>query len=130
MEELRFEHRESGSSTHNVVSIPCYVQSSILHHTTQSYHTRPYYTMCVLVAQSCPTLYNPMDCSLPGSSVHGILQVKILEWFATSSSRGSSPPRAEPESPALQVDSPSEPPGKPKLYHMSIQVQYQRLVMN
>ena len=34
----------------------------------------------VLVAQSCLTLCNPMDCSLPGSSVHGILQARILEW--------------------------------------------------
>ena len=36
----------------------------------------------VLVAQSCLTLCNPMVCSLPGSSVHGILQAKILEWVA------------------------------------------------
>ena len=43
--------------------------------------------------QSCPTLCNPMDCSPPGSSVHGILQGRTLEWAATSSSRGSSPPR-------------------------------------
>ena len=34
------------------------------------------------VAQSCPTLSNPMDCSLPGSSVHGIFQAKVLEWGA------------------------------------------------
>ena len=34
------------------------------------------------LAQSCPTLCNPMDCSLPGSSVHGIFQARILEWFA------------------------------------------------
>ena len=34
------------------------------------------------VAQSCPTLSNPMDCSLPGSSVHGIFQVRVLEWGA------------------------------------------------
>ena len=34
------------------------------------------------VAQSCPTLHNPMDCSLPGSSIHGILQARILEWGA------------------------------------------------
>ena len=40
------------------------------------------------VAQSCPTL--SMDCSLPGSSVHGIFQARILEWVAISSSRGSS----------------------------------------
>ena len=45
------------------------------------------------VAQSCPTLYNPMDCSLPGSSVHGIFQARILEWVAISFSRRSSQPR-------------------------------------
>ena len=44
----------------------------------------------VLVAQSCPTLCDPMDCSPPGSSVHGVLQTRILEWVAISSSRGSS----------------------------------------
>ena len=42
------------------------------------------------VAQSCPTLCYPMDCSLPGSSVLGIFQARILEWIAISSSRGSS----------------------------------------
>ena len=47
----------------------------------------------VLVAQSCLFLCNPMDCSLPGSSVHGILQVRILEWVAIPFSRGSSQPR-------------------------------------
>ena len=41
-------------------------------------------------AQSCPTLSNPMDCSLPGSSVHGIFQTRILEWVAMPFSRGSS----------------------------------------
>ena len=44
----------------------------------------------VLVVQSCPTLYNPMNCSLEGSSVHGILQARILEWVAVAFSRGSS----------------------------------------
>ena len=43
-----------------------------------------------LVTQSCRTLCNPMDCSLPGSSDHGILQARILEWVAMPSSRGSS----------------------------------------
>ena len=43
-----------------------------------------------LVVQSCPTLRDPMDCSPPGSSVHGISQARILEWVAISSSRGSS----------------------------------------
>ena len=43
------------------------------------------------VAQSCPTLCNPMDCSLPGSSVHGIFQARVLEWVAISfpSNQGS-----------------------------------------
>ena len=45
------------------------------------------------VAQSCPTLCDPMDCSLPGSSLHGILQTTVLEWVAISFSRGSSRPR-------------------------------------
>ena len=39
------------------------------------------------VAQSCPTLHNPMDCSLPGSSVHGISQARVLEWVAIAFSR-------------------------------------------
>ena len=42
------------------------------------------------LTQSCPTLCDPMDCSLPGSSVHRILQARILEWVAISFSRGSS----------------------------------------
>ena len=44
------------------------------------------------VTQSCPTLCNPMDCSLPGSSIHGIFQARVLEWVAISFSRGSSWP--------------------------------------
>ena len=46
-----------------------------------------------LVAQSCSTLCDPMDCSLPGSSVCGTLQSRILEWVAMPSSRGCSQPR-------------------------------------
>ena len=45
------------------------------------------------VTQSCPALCDPMDCSLPGSSVHGTFQARILEWVARPSSRGSSQPR-------------------------------------
>ena len=50
---------------------------------------------CVRVKslQSWPTLCDPMDCSLPGSSVHGISQARILEWVAMPASRGSSLPR-------------------------------------
>ena len=47
----------------------------------------------VLVVQSCLTLCDPMDCSLPVSCVHGILQARIVEWIAISFSRGSSQPR-------------------------------------
>ena len=49
--------------------------------------------MKVLVAQSCLTLCSTMDCSLPGSSVHGLLQAKILEWLAIPFSRASFWPR-------------------------------------
>ena len=49
--------------------------------------------MKVLAAQSSPSLCNPMDCSPPDSFVHGILQARILEWVAMSSSGGSSRPR-------------------------------------
>ena len=45
------------------------------------------------VAQSCPTLCDPVDGSLPGSSIHGILQARILEWVTISFSSGSSRPR-------------------------------------
>ena len=50
------------------------------------------YIYC-LVAKSCSTLCDPMDCSPPGSSVHGISQARILEWIVISFSRGSSQPR-------------------------------------
>ena len=61
-----------------------------LDHTTNALPT--YNTYC-LVAKSCLTLCDPMDCSRPGSPVHGILQARILKWVAMSFSRGSSWPR-------------------------------------
>ena len=54
--------------------------------------TRLELALLALVPQSCLTLCNPMDCSPPGSSVHGILQARILEWAAIPFSRGSSRP--------------------------------------
>ena len=51
--------------------------------------------VCVKLLQSCPALCNPVDYSLLGSSVRGILQARILEWVAMPSSRGSSRPRDE-----------------------------------
>ena len=66
------------------------------------------------VAQLCPTLCDPMDCSLPGSSLHGVLQARVLEWVAIFLLQGNLPdPGIEPRSPAFQADAlTSEPPGK------------------
>ena len=71
-------------------------QACLLPHTTAS--SSPFAlallrTESVLATQSCLTLCDPVDCSPPGSSVHGILQARILEWVAISFSRGSSRPR-------------------------------------
>ena len=53
------------------------------------------------VAQSGSTLYDPMDCSLPGSSVHGIFPARILEWVAMPSSRESAQPRNQTHIPCV-----------------------------
>ena len=69
---------------------------------------------CVLVAQSCSALCDPMDCSLPGSSRHGVFQARILEQVAISYSRGLPDPGIEPMSPALAGRFfTTVPPGKP-----------------
>ena len=71
------------------------------------------YVVKVKIAQSCPTLCDPVDCSLPGSSVQGILQARILSWQLFPSSGDLPNPGTEPRSPTLQADSlPSGPPGK------------------
>ena len=69
------------------------------------------YVVLCLLAQSCLTHGKPMACSLPGTSVHGILQAGILGLVAMPSSRGSSHPGIEPRPPPLQVI----------LYHLSHQ---------
>ena len=51
--------------------------------------------------QSCPTLCDPTDCSLSGSSIHGIFQARVLEWVAISFSRGSSRAQDQTTSPAV-----------------------------
>ena len=67
------------------------------------------------IAQSCPTLCNPMDCSLSGSSVHGIFQQECWSGLPFPSPGDLPDPGIEPGSPALQADAlPSEPPGKPQ----------------
>ena len=69
--------------------------------------------VCMCLAQSCPTLSDPMDCSPPGSSVHGDSPGKNTGAGCHALLQGPNP-RIEPRSPALQADSlPSEPPGKP-----------------
>ena len=92
-----------------IVSI--YVQDQILvyHHVTSYNVSNSYRTfkMCQFlsrsvpfeleseseIVQSCPTLFDPMDCSQSGSSVHGVVQARVLEWVAISFSKGSSRPR-------------------------------------
>ena len=72
--------------------------------------------VCVLVARSCPTLCDPMNSSLPGSSVDEILQARILSGLPFPSLADLPNPGIELGSPALQADSlPSEPPGNPFL---------------
>ena len=71
-----------------------------------------------VVAQSCPTVGNPMDYSPPGSSVPGILQARILEWVAIPFCKGSSQLKDQIQSPTLQADYLlSELPGRPTTTH-------------
>ena len=80
--------------------------------------------MCAKSLQSCPTLCSPMDCSLTGSSVHAILQAKILGWIATPSSEDLPNPGIRPTSsvaPELQADSlPLSHWGSPTVGHIAI----------
>ena len=79
---------------------------------TEMFKINEWMKVKVLVAQSCPTLWVPFNHSPLGSSAHGILQARILEWVAISFSSGSSWSRIEPTSPTMQADSLlSEPPG-------------------
>ena len=67
----------------------------------------------VIVTQLCLTLCDPLDCSLPDSSVHGIPQARILEWVAILFSRGSSRSRDQTQVSCIADSLPSEPPGMP-----------------
>ena len=70
---------------------------------------------CVCISHSALSVCNPMDCSPPGFSAHGILQARILEWVATAFSSGSSEPRDQTQVSHIAADSlPPEPPGKPQ----------------
>ena len=70
------------------------------------------------ISQSSPTLWDPMDCSLPDSSIPGIFQARTLEWVAISFSRGSSQPKDQTQVSHF-ADRPSEPPGKNTGEHVS-----------
>ena len=76
---INFHFKYGGIPFVLVVNMSCVWYSCVCHAMTTCF--------------SCVRLCNPMDCSPPGSSVHGILQARILEWVAISSSRGSPPPR-------------------------------------
>ena len=99
----------------------CFLTPFLTCHPTFPLNPIQYESLKVLVTQSCPTLCDPMNCSSPGSSVHGNLQARILEWVAIPFSRGSSHPGTKPGSTALQTDSlPSEPPGNPSIKYITL----------
>ena len=75
------------------VKTPNYQQEADSKDHPRSNNLGPWFCCCCLVDKSCPSLCDPMDCSPPGSSVHGICQARILEWGATSFSGGSSQSR-------------------------------------
>ena len=95
------------------------LKSLLQHHSSKVsiWRSAFFICMCVLCAQSCLTLRDPMDCSLPGSSVHGILQSRILEWASMPSSKGSSQPRDRTRISCGSCIAgkffTAEPPGKP-----------------
>ena len=110
-----FSSRESSQPRDQTHYLLCLLHWQVdtlpLHH-----QESPYMCMYMSVTQSCPTLCDPMDYSLPGSYVHRILQARIREWVAISFSRDLPDPGIEPRSLALQADSlSSESPGKPNL---------------
>ena len=82
------------SSSHDLVH---YIESGPMGFSCALYGSLHSYLLpssaCCLVAELCSTLCDSMDCSPPGSSVHGIVQARILEWVAMFPSRGSSQPR-------------------------------------
>ena len=83
--------------------------------------------VCMLIAQLCLNLCNPMEYSPPGSSVHGIVQARIPQWVAISFSRGASRPRDQTHVSCtagrfFTICLPSEPPGKPTHIHTHIYV--------
>ena len=82
-------HASYENHSKNILPLPPPPLGEIVFHENSSWCQKC--CRACLVAQACPTLSDPMDCSLPGSSVHGILQARILEWVASLFSRGLFP---------------------------------------
>ena len=80
---------------------------------TGTYWDSPVTICCAVLIHSCLTLCDPMDCSPPGSWIHGILQARILEWVAIPFSRGSSRPRDQTRVSCIADRFFTETPGKP-----------------
>ena len=87
--------RITQSVTSHVWLILFYIMFGVHSHCSVNQHFIPF---CASVTQLCPTLCNPRDCNPPASSVHGILQARILEWVAVPFSKGSPNPGIEPGS--------------------------------
>ena len=90
-----------------------------------AFSTSTFAWMVNVCAQSCPALCDPMDCSSPHTSVHGISQARIMEQVVISFSRGSSQPRNRNH--VSCIDNrflTTEPPGKPKHKHKRIKMKW------
>ena len=101
-----------------VVPFPDIKQGNVTWRLLFNFYSLHHACVCVQSLKSCLTLCNPIDCSLPGSSVYGILQARILEWVAVPSSTGSSQPRDQTWVSFIAGKFfTSEPPGKSNTYH-------------
>ena len=87
---LAFKANSTLSSTISDSWLSAPIYPNMWNHTLCWQYRLQYTCMCARSLQSHPTLCGYMDCSLPGSSVHGMSRARILEWVAISSSRGSS----------------------------------------
>ena len=112
----------------------CYTPDTV--GTTQWFHSMQEMLFVVQSLSHVRLFCNPMTCSPPGSSVHGISQARILEWVAISFSRGSSCPRDQIQVSCIAADSlTSEPPGKPHMYstiniHTAVKTDERSIISN
>ena len=98
----------------HLLTVPYFMKVNIWTSSPWTKSIRTLSFCCCLVAQSCLTPWNTMDCRPPGSSVYGISQARILEWVVIFFSRGSSQPRDWTQASCLAGGFfTTEPPGKP-----------------